>query len=157
MQVFTPSRPSFELPSSVSRRFLLAADGASSSIRKQLNAAYTGTTASSQWFIVDAVAASPDAEAALLERWPDFNFCCGCDTVFVHARTPSSPAHHRWEFLLQSDGGAPSSAALLRSVGVPASLVRIIREVRPDDDRCRALLCMMRSAGAVHVPQSHRV
>lgn len=115
----------------ISRRFLLAADGASSSVRKQFNAAYAGTSAASQWFIVDAVAASAEAEAQLLQRWPNFNFCCGCDIVFVHARTPSCPAHHRWEFLLQPNGGTASAAALLRSVGVDVSLVRVIREVQP--------------------------
>jgi hypothetical protein len=53
--------------SHVSCRFLLAADGASSGIRKQFNSEYSGTSASSQWYIVDAVAASPAAEAALLQ------------------------------------------------------------------------------------------
>ena len=99
-------------------------------MRKQLGAAYTGTSAASRWYIVDAVSVSPKAEALLLQRWPNFNFCCGCDTVFVHARTPSSPAHHRWEFLLQPDDDAPSSRALLRRIGVDAALVRVIREVQ---------------------------
>jgi hypothetical protein len=73
---------------------------------------------------------SLEAQATLLQHWSNFNFCCGSDTVFVHARTPSAPAHHRWEFLLQRDGSAPSSSALLREIGVDSSLVRIIREVK---------------------------
>jgi hypothetical protein len=80
-------------------------------------------------YIIDAVAASPEAEATLLHSWPNFNFCCGHDTVFVHARTPSSPAHHRWEFLLPPGSAAPCSSSLLRTVGVQPSLVRILREV----------------------------
>ena len=100
-------------------------------MRKQLHAAYAGTSAASQWYIVDAVCVSPQAEAALLHHWSNFNFCCGCDTVFVHARTPTSPAHHRWEFLLPSHCPiAPSSSDLLRRIGVDAALVRVIREVQ---------------------------
>jgi 3-(3-hydroxy-phenyl)propionate hydroxylase len=112
------------------RRFLLAADGASSGVRKQLHASYTGSSSASQWLIVDAVASSPEAEQLLLQHWANFNFCCGCDTVFVHARTPSTPAHHRWEFLLQGQGALPSSRSLLLRIGVDVSLVHIIREVR---------------------------
>ncbi len=123
-------RQFFEVILSASRRFLVAADGASSGIRKRFDAVYAGTSASSRWLIVDAVAACAEAEALLLERWPNFNFCCGLDTVFVHARTPCAPAHHRWEFLLPSNDCAPSSAALLRAVGVDASHVRIVREVK---------------------------
>ena len=119
-----------QIPNKHTSRFLLAADGASSGVRKQLGAAYTGTSAASRWYIVDAVSVSPEAEALLLQRWPDFNFCCGSDTVFVHARTPSSPAHHRWEFLLQPDDTAPSSQALLPRIGVNTALVRVVREVQ---------------------------
>ena len=100
-------------------------------IRKSFGALFAGSSASSQWYIIDAVAASPEAEATLLHNWPDFNFCCGHDTVFVHARTPSSPAHHRWEFLLPPGSAAPCSSSLLRTVGVQPSLVRILREVCP--------------------------
>jgi hypothetical protein len=127
------SRAAPLLPFISRRRFLLAADGASSSVRKQLRTAYAGTSAASQWYIVDAVCVSPQAEAALLHHWSNFNFCCGCDTVFVHARTPSSPAHHRWEFLLPSHSPLappPSSSHLLRRIGVDPTLVRVIREVR---------------------------
>jgi hypothetical protein len=110
-------------------------------IRKSFGALFAGSSASSQWYIIDAVAASPEAEAALLHSWPDFNFCCGHDTVFVHARTPSSPAHHRWEFLLPPGSAAPCSSSLLRTVGVQPSLVRILREV------CHALVPVQRARG----------
>jgi 3-(3-hydroxy-phenyl)propionate hydroxylase len=74
----------------VRARYVLACDGGSSSMRKQLDIPFAGTSYSEQWMDVQALVKRP------LHRDPHFDFVCSPDRPGV--RCPCPGGYYRWEW-----------------------------------------------------------
>ncbi len=76
----------------VSARWLVGCDGASSSVRTQLQIPFEGRTAPQRWIVVDALVDRP------LAKVPHPHFIGRADRPAV--TLPMSPGRHRWEWML---------------------------------------------------------
>lgn len=74
----------------VRARYVLACDGGSSALRKQLGIPFAGTSYSEQWMDVQALVKRP------LHRDPHFDFVCSPDRPGV--RCPCPGGYYRWEW-----------------------------------------------------------
>jgi 3-(3-hydroxy-phenyl)propionate hydroxylase len=74
----------------VSGRYVLACDGGSSPLRKQLEIAFAGTSYAEQWMDVQARVKRP------LHRSPHFDFVCSPERPGV--RCPCPGGYYRWEW-----------------------------------------------------------
>ncbi|MCT7660344.1 FAD-dependent monooxygenase [Mycobacterium deserti] len=74
----------------VRAQYVLACDGGSSSLRKQLGVAFAGTSYAEQWIDVQALVKRP------LHRDPHFDFVCSPDRPGV--RCPCPGGYYRWEW-----------------------------------------------------------
>jgi 3-(3-hydroxy-phenyl)propionate hydroxylase len=75
--------------------YVIAADGASSSIRGQLSVGYSGRTYGERWIVIDT---------KVLKEWPGHDrlrFHCNPARPTVDCPTPLG--HHRWEFPVHDD------------------------------------------------------
>lgn len=105
--------------------YLLAADGASSTIRKQLGIALDDLDFDEPWLVVDAMVADghtlPEATSQMF-----------CDPRRPHTLVPGPGAHRRWEFMLlegedPEEIAKPERVSELISAHVDPSLVEVIR------------------------------
>ena len=76
----------------ISARWLVGCDGASSSVRTQLQIPFAGRTAPQRWIVVDALVDRP------LAKVPHPHFIGWADRPAV--TLPMSPGRHRWEWML---------------------------------------------------------
>ena len=104
--------------------YVIAADGASSSIRGQLSVGYSGRTYGERWIVIDT---------KVLKEWPGHDrlrFHCNPDRPTVDCPTPLG--HHRWEFPVHDDedeGDLLSEDAIwkvLRDQGITEDNVKIL-------------------------------
>ena len=75
--------------------YVIAADGASSSIRGQLSVGYSGRTYGERWIVIDT---------KVLQEWPGHDrlrFHCNPGRPTVDCPTPLG--HHRWEFPVRDE------------------------------------------------------
>ena len=109
----------------VRARYVLACDGGSSSLRKQLGIAFAGTSYSEQWMDVQALVKRP------LHRDPHFDFVCSPDRPGV--RCPCPGGYYRWEWRLNPGEDAETMLAednvwkMLAAEGVTPDDVDIAR------------------------------
>lgn len=75
---------------SIRARYVLACDGGSSSVRKQLGVTFSGTSYSEQWMDVQAKLKRP------LHMPPHFEFLCSPERPGV--KCPCPGGHYRWEW-----------------------------------------------------------
>ena len=104
----------------VRARYVLACDGGSSSLRKQLGIPFAGTSYSEQWMDVQALVKRP------LHRGPHFDFVCSPDRPGV--RCPCPGGYYRWEWRVNS---GEDVAAMLSEDNVWKMLAA--EGVTPDD------------------------
>lgn len=116
-------------------RFVLAADGGASGVRKGLGIPFEGSSAPDEpWLVIDVEAEDP----ALCARWQFFNFVSDGRRPFVHVPLPGPAGGRRFEFvLLPHEAATPEATrraqepaacdALLRSIGVDPASVRVVR------------------------------
>lgn len=113
-------------------RYLLAADGGASFVRRHLRIPFEGTTFPDQpWLVVDVETSDPAVAAA----WQAFNFICAPQRPFVHVPLPGPAGGRRYEFMLHPHESPdamntpPVIHRLLHSIGVPLAAVTIVRSV----------------------------
>ncbi|MDX6741546.1 bifunctional 3-(3-hydroxy-phenyl)propionate/3-hydroxycinnamic acid hydroxylase [Actinocorallia sp. A-T 12471] len=105
-------------------RWVIACDGASSTVRKQVGIRLTDYDFNEPWIIIDAVVADPD-------RLPDYSVMW-CDPARPGTYVPLPGSHRRWEFMLL-DGetaetmGAPEKIAELVARSVDIADVELVR------------------------------
>lgn len=101
-------------------KYLLACDGGSSAIRKQLGVSFDGSSYSEQWIDVQATPKRP------LHSSPMFEFVC--DPARPGVNAPCAAGHHRWEWRVNP---GESAEELLR----PDSMWKLLAAsgVGPDD------------------------
>ncbi len=106
-------------------RYLLACDGGSSVVRKQLGVAFAGDSYSEQWMDVQAKVKRP------LNRSPHFQFICLPERPGV--RCPCPGGYYRWEWRINKDEDAEELLKpervwqILAEDGVTADDVEIAR------------------------------
>jgi 3-(3-hydroxy-phenyl)propionate hydroxylase len=106
-------------------RYVLACDGGSSPIRKQLGIPFAGTSYSEQWMDVQALVKRP------LRRGPHFDFVCSPERPGV--RCPCPGGYYRWEWRVNPGEDAEAMLAednvwkMLAAEGVTPDDVEIAR------------------------------
>lgn len=116
-------------PRLATARFVIAADGGTSGVRKGLGVAFEGSSSPDEpWVVVDVESDDP----ALCARWQYFNFVGDGRRPFVHVPLPGPRGGRRFEFVLlpheASEAQTPEACdALLRSIGVDPAAVRVVR------------------------------
>ena len=116
-------------PRVATARFVIAADGGTSGVRKGLGVPFEGSSSPDEpWVVVDVESDDP----ALCARWQYFNFVGDGRRPFVHVPLPGPRGGRRFEFLLlpheASEAQTPEACdALLRSIGVDPAAVRVVR------------------------------
>lgn len=102
----------------VRARYLVACDGGSSFVRRQLDIAFDGKTAPNQWIVID-VANDPLGT-------PNVYLCCDPQRPYVSAALPHGV--RRFEFMVM-----PGETE--EELGRPENLRKLLAKVLPDPDR----------------------
>ena len=120
---------------SATARFVIAADGGASGVRKALGVSFEGSSSPDEpWLVIDCETEDP----AITARWQFFNFVSDGRRPFVHVPLPGPRGGRRFEFMLLPHEAATPEAmqaaqepaacdALLQSVGVDPLCVRVLR------------------------------
>ena len=132
-----------EVPHRYCARYVIAADGAGSTVRHMLGVPYVGSSSPEPWLVVDVEGLDPD----ICARWQRFNFMNVADAPglpfrsVVHVPLPGARGARRFEFqMLATDdqqtllaagkAGADAVTALLReTLGVDLTRLTIVRVV----------------------------
>lgn len=118
----TPSPPLDELCRAA--RFVVGADGAASTVRRQLGVSLRDLGYDEPWLVVDVLMDRPPGRGSdpMMIRQV-------CDPGRLTTYVPSHGRHHRWEFRLVDPHESPDPWDLLRAWGVEPSHAELLRAV----------------------------